>query len=282
MALTAETAQFKFDAAMSTAKDSLLEIGGSILESLLPHLDSFQAWMEANGPMIEEGFIKIFDAINQIVTSEVMANIIDRFAELWPEIEEAVTQLGELVAILTPVLFDALEQTIPLFTDLTSIMNDLGFFTGEVLGLFGDWGDETPNIVEWLEKQINPMARLKDAVRQVADALTAAREAYERFQAAGGFNQLKGVVSPNTFGGRRAGGGPVASGSSYLVGEMGPELFTPSSGGGNITPNNQLGGSTINITVNAGMGTNGAALGEQIVTAIKRYERTSGPVFASA
>lgn len=41
-------------------------------------------------------------------------------------------------------------------------------------------------------------------------------------------------------------------------------------------------GNTYNITVNAGMGTDGARLGEQIVTAIKRYERLSGPVFASA
>jgi len=282
LAITADTAQFKFNVAMATAKDSLLEIGGSILESLIPHLDSFQAWMETNGPAIEQGFINIFNAINQIITSEVMANIIQRFAELWPEVQEAVTQFGELVALLTPVLFDSLEQVIPLFTDLTSIMNDLGFFTGEVLGLFGDWGDETPNIVEWLNTQINPFERLKEAVRQVADALNAAREAYDRFQAAGGFNQLKGVVSPNTFGGRRAGGGPVSSGSSYLVGEMGPEIFTPAAGGGRITPNNQLGGSTINITVNAGMGANGAALGEAIVSAIKRYERTSGPVFASA
>jgi hypothetical protein len=37
-----------------------------------------------------------------------------------------------------------------------------------------------------------------------------------------------------------------------------------------------------NITVNAGMGANGPQLGEQIVTAIKRYERSSGPVFVSA
>ena len=82
--------------------------------------------------------------------------------------------------------------------------------------------------------------------------------------------------------GRRATGGPVASGSSYLVGERGPEIFTPMSSG-NIIPNDRLGGSTnINITVNAGMGANGKQLGEQIVTAIKRYERTSGPVFASA
>jgi inorganic pyrophosphatase len=42
------------------------------------------------------------------------------------------------------------------------------------------------------------------------------------------------------------------------------------------------GGNTYNITVNAGMGTNGAQLGELIVSAIKKYERASGPVFASA
>jgi hypothetical protein len=64
---------------------------------------------------------------------------------------------------------------------------------------------------------------------------------------------------------------------------MGPELFVPSSGGGSIIPNNQMGGGArINITVNAGMGANGASIGQEIVSAIKRYERTSGPVFASA
>jgi hypothetical protein len=82
--------------------------------------------------------------------------------------------------------------------------------------------------------------------------------------------------------GRRASGGPVAGGSSYLVGEMGPEIFTPAAGGGHITPNKSLGGSNITINVNAGMGANGSQIGEQIVTAIKRFERTSGPVFASA
>jgi hypothetical protein len=80
----------------------------------------------------------------------------------------------------------------------------------------------------------------------------------------------------------RASGGPVSGGSPYIVGEMGPELFIPGSSG-TILPNNRMGGGArINITVNAGMGANGAQIGEQIVTAIKRYERTSGPVFASA
>lgn len=38
----------------------------------------------------------------------------------------------------------------------------------------------------------------------------------------------------------------------------------------------------INLTVNAGVGTDGAQVGRAIVDAIKKYERTSGPVFKSA
>ena len=47
---------------------------------------------------------------------------------------------------------------------------------------------------------------------------------------------------------RRADGGPVMRGSSYIVGERGPELFSPGVSG-MITPNHALGGST-NIIVN--------------------------------
>lgn len=41
-------------------------------------------------------------------------------------------------------------------------------------------------------------------------------------------------------------------------------------------------GSTYNITVNAGMGSDPVRVGEYVVSAIKRYERASGKVFASA
>ena len=42
------------------------------------------------------------------------------------------------------------------------------------------------------------------------------------------------------------------------------------------------GGSVYNITVNAGIGTDGPQVAEQIVRLIRRYERNSGPVFARA
>ena len=82
--------------------------------------------------------------------------------------------------------------------------------------------------------------------------------------------------------GRRASGGPVTAGSPYIVGESGPELFMPLTGG-SIIPNSRTNtGSTINIIVNAGIGTNGSQVGKEIVEAIKKYERTSGQIFASA
>jgi phage-related minor tail protein len=51
----------------------------------------------------------------------------------------------------------------------------------------------------------------------------------------------------------RASGGPVSANSPYLVGEQGPELFIPRSGG-TIIPNGQtmsaLGSSSANVTYN--------------------------------
>jgi phage-related minor tail protein len=41
----------------------------------------------------------------------------------------------------------------------------------------------------------------------------------------------------------------VFSGGSYLVGERGPEMFTPDRAG-KITPNHRLGGNTWNVTIN--------------------------------
>ena len=283
LGITADTAAFKFDVAMATARDSLLEIGLAILENVSPHLDSFIEWMNNNGPTIEQGFIRIFDAVDKFITSEVLAKIIQSFADMWPEIEDTVESLGNLVLALSPLLEGTLDNILPMIGDMASIMADIGFFVDEAVGAFGGWESDSPSFIRMVELQLNPILRLKDALSQLAGLLDRAREAYERFVGAGGLDVLgPPVISMGTLGGRRAGGGPVAGGSSFLVGEMGPELFTPAAGGGRITPNNALGGSNITINVTAGMGANGAQIGEQIVTAIKRYERTSGPVFASA
>jgi hypothetical protein len=73
-----------------------------------------------------------------------------------------------------------------------------------------------------------------------------------------------------------AAGGIVTKPTLALIGEAGPEAVVPLSGRGAGM------GTTINLTVNAGMGADGASIGREIVDIIKRYERVSGPVFASA
>jgi len=83
---------------------------------------------------------------------------------------------------------------------------------------------------------------------------------------------------------QRAAGGPVSANTPYVVGEVGPELFVPGASG-NIIPAGKTaammsgggsGGATINITVNAGLGTDGVALGRVLVKAIKDAEGRDG------
>lgn len=61
------------------------------------------------------------------------------------------------------------------------------------------------------------------------------------------------------FGGGRAAGGPVSAGTTYLVGENGPELFTSSTAGTIIPNQGGAGGNTFNITVNGALDSEGTA-----------------------
>lgn len=70
--------------------------------------------------------------------------------------------------------------------------------------------------------------------------------------------------------GNRAVGGPVMAGASYLVGERGPEIFTPGTSG-TISANNTIGGNTITINVTG-------ADPNAVVRALQQYVRQSGPV----
>lgn len=80
-------------------------------------------------------------------------------------------------------------------------------------------------------------------------------------------------TSTTTTGGAKAFGGGVDPGMSYLVGENGPEMFTPGSSG-TITPNG--GGTVINITYNPGGGGGAAdaqAMAGALVPLIKTVVR---------
>ena len=67
--------------------------------------------------------------------------------------------------------------------------------------------------------------------------------------ATGSFNLGSQFSVGSVFGGGRATGGPVMSGTTYMVGEKGPELFMPGRSG-TVIPNDALGGGSTNVVVN--------------------------------
>jgi len=84
-------------------------------------------------------------------------------------------------------------------------------------------------------------------------------------------------------------GGIVNRPTFALIGESGPEAVIPLNRTRGNSPLPMTGGgraggtgSIINLTVNAGMGTQGAEVGRQIVDALKAYERRNGSVYVSA
>jgi len=94
-------------------------------------------------------------------------------------------------------------------------------------------------LVDAIEGAIQGTRTLGDVARSV---FTQIQRSLIQF----GVNSLLTSIFPGFPG--RAAGGPVSKGKSYIVGERGPEMFTPASSG-NIIPNHDLGGGT-NVVVN--------------------------------
>jgi hypothetical protein len=126
-------------------------------------------------------------------------------------------------------------------------------------------------IGEWVNNTTMAIAdmgtSIYDSIAGAFDRLTGKIGAWfgwvrEKFVGLG--SSIKGVFTggdaPAPIDGARASGGPVSAGKNYLVGERGPEIFSPSSSG-SIIPNHRAGGSvsndnrtiTINITASPGM-----------------------------
>jgi phage-related minor tail protein len=134
----------------------------------------------------------------------------------------------------------------------------------------------------FLSKYVAPFLgeSLKLAIQGIALALRAVLnivgDVIDAFRTLISLGSKIGGSIGNLFGGGKATGGPVAGGTTYLVGEKGPELFTPS-GNGTIIPNGSFGGgasNVINITVNGAIDPISTA--RQITQILNREATLSG------
>ena len=151
--------------------------------------------------------------------------------ESWSNMKD---QIGE-------VLVNALGPFVKQFSDwLTDPETQKRFkeWTAE----FQSWAEVIiPVVIDTFKLWYDVLSTIFDIMLRIGDAIIAAVDAAKELGSAIG----------SKFGGGRASGGPVSGGTTYLVGENGPELFTPSSSG-SIIPNGQLRGGGVVVNINGG------------------------------
>ena len=162
--------------------------------------------------------------------------------------------------------------------DALKAAGDKAFKTGKdaditkYVALFGEMVGDISDIAQSFDK-ISSKEILMTFKAQGSAAALALAQWLARGAELGGLTQEQLLtfagISTNTP--KKAMGGPVTGGSSYLVGERGMELFTPSSSG-TITPNGGLGGTTNNITINT------SADPQAVVQALQQFNRMNGPI----
>jgi len=109
-------------------------------------------------------------------------------------------------------------------------------------------GTIATDLSDGIKGLIRGTSTLNEVMNNVLDKMIDAAFNMAFFGNAGG-QLTKGLgLFGNLFGGFLSTGGPARAGKSYIVGEKGPELFTPGVSG-MVSPNSALGGST-NIVVN--------------------------------
>ena len=144
-----------------------------------------------------------------------------------------------------------------------TVRNDLVNNLTDAITGAQSFGDAMNNVLGNLKKRLINLA-IDKAISGIGGALSGGK----------GFGGFLGGLF-----GKRARGGPVSAGGAFLVGEKGPEILQMGSKGGNIIPNNAMGGDsvtnmvTVNVDANSSnvSGNNADAnqLGNQIAIAIQ-------------
>jgi hypothetical protein len=149
------------------------------------------------------------------------------------------------------------EQLLLATTDIMNLALDMDDISSHQVKVLVDKGD--------LEGALALIERIKAFQKTYANV----SDPYAAMAGAANLSSLAGL----DFSGFRAAGGPVGRGNSYIVGERGPELFTPGASG-SITPNNAMGGSNITVNVTS-------ANPDDVVAALQRWVRNNGSLALS-
>lgn len=265
----ADTFQGKMQRLQVAFDEGKETVGSFVLDAITPMVSNFvdnvipavQKLAEELGPKLTPVFTALTNYIRDFV--------IPTLKNMWSFISEFVIPI--IQSVLTPIINglgsafetvnskiaenqEKLQPLVPLFKTIAAFVRDvLAPLIGkqlklafEALGIaLGIIIDNFATMVDLANKAYNALNRLVKFINDNPIAL--------------GSTGVAGFGLQRLFGGGRAMGGPVNAGTSYVVGERGPELFVPNTAG-TIVPNGGGGrGNTINVTVNGAIDAEGTA-----------------------
>lgn len=132
---------------------------------------------------------------------------------------------------------------------VADVGRDFGMVMESALGQAIRDGGQLSDVLRGLAQDMIQLIAKAALLKPLEAGLSAAFDGNAATTFAGAF----GKAFSGAFGGGKAVGGPVHSGTTYLVGEQGPELFSPHTSG-TIIPNNAIGAPRVNVTVNTAPG----------------------------
>ena len=241
-------------------------VGSFVLDAITPMVSGFVNTVIPAVQKLSEELGPKLTPIFKALTEYIRDTVIPTFKAIWSFITQFV--IPAIGSLLTPVIdglrsaFEKVagkiaeneEKLKPLKTLFEAVAKVVRDVVAPVIGtILGKAFDTLGTAISFV---IGLFATLVDVVNKAFMAI----KAIVNFIKNNPVTQAIGGAIDNIFGGGRANGGPVSSGTSYVVGERGPELFVPNTSG-KIIPNGGSagGGATINLTVNGAIDAEGTA-----------------------
>jgi len=263
----ADTFQGKMARLSEAFNEGKETVGSFILDAITPMITIFvdkviptlsamatSIGKDLQGPLnsvktvLTDFLVPAFKALYDFMKDFVVPFFASVFGPALSGLSSAFTKIKDAIA-------DNSEELGPLFTLFKSVATFVRDTMGPAIGTilkvaFDVLGTAISGVITGVGKVVGFLGDMIEKIREFINLVKANPIV----------SGISGLID-RVFGGARAAGGPVTSGTSYLVGEKGPELFTPNRSG-QIVPNGALGGgggAVINLTVNGAIDPEGTA-----------------------
>lgn len=210
---------------------------------------------------VQEALGKVFDALFELIDP-----IIDLLAPVIESLTEILVELKPLFELFIPVLRETMVPIKGLIHVMKQVIGPIVHLIKEIAKIFTPVG----TLVDALNALASPLKSLESAIKSIGGVFGGG---------GGGGNIVTNTISSIGSALGFADGGRVRGNRSIIVGEEGPEVFTPNQNG-TIIPNHDLGGQTV---VNVFLDMEGQVklpLHQYVSSVQRRAERSGNPQLA--